>query len=262
MSPHPSQNALLASLTPKDWESLRPHLEWVQMPLGTLLYDAGSTIEHVYFPATAIVSLVSLLKSGATAEVAVVGREGVVGVCAFMGGGRSLSSAVVQTAGFGLRMEAAAINDAAKASAPLMQTLLRYTQSLFSLMAQTAACSRHHELTQQLCRWLLLNHDRMQGDEMIATHERIANMLGVRREGVTGAALKLQSSGLIHYRRGHITVLDRGGLERASCECYGVIQQAYNLRPQYACEADAHNTAPIARRQQGRPQLAAMRMAA
>ena len=234
MSPHPSQNELLASLAPVQWEQLRPHLEWVPLPLGTVLYEAGSALDHVYFPATAIVSLVSPMKNGATAEVAVVGREGMVGVCAFMGGGRSLSSAVVQTAGYGLRMSAAAINDAAKASPQLMQTLLRYTQSLFTLMAQTSACNRHHELDQQLCRWLLLNHDRVLGDELVATHERIANMLGVRREGVTGAALKLQSAGLIRYRRGLIEIVDRAGLEEASCECYAVIRQAYNRRPQYA----------------------------
>ena len=242
MAPHPSQNELLAPLDPELWDVLRPHLDWVELPLGAVLYEAGSMLDRVYFPATAIVSLVSPMKSGASAEVAVVGREGMVGVCAFMGGGRSLSSAVVQTAGYGLRMSAAAINDAAKASPQLMQTLLRYTQSLFTQMAQTAACNRYHEMSEQLCRWLLVNHDRVLGDELVATHERIAAMLGVRREGVSVAALKLQAAGLICYRRGHISILDRAGLERGSCECYAVIRQAYNRRPQYAGNDTGNDT--------------------
>ena len=239
MAPHPSQNELLAPLDPALWRDLHPHLDWVELPLGAVLYEAGSTLDRVYLPATAIVSLVSPMKSGASAEVAVVGREGMVGVCAFMGGGRSLSSAVVQTAGYGLRMRAVAINDAAKASPELMQTLLRYTQSLFTQMAQTSACNRHHELGEQLCRWLLVNHDRVLGDDLLATHERIASMLGVRREGISVAALKLQAAGVISYRRGHITILDRAALERSSCECYAVIRRAYNHRlPQYACNDD------------------------
>ncbi len=222
MSPKPSQNRILSALPLADWERLSPQLEWLEMPAGTLLHEAGSLLKHVYFPVTAVVSLISTMRSGAAAEVAVVGNEGMVGVCAFMGGAPSLSSAVVQGSGYGLRMGATALRTQSQRSEPLMQQLLRYTQALFAQMAQTSACNRHHGLDQQLCRWLLLHLDRQQGNEMVITQERIAAMLGVRREGVTGGALKLQKAGLISYGRGRLTVLDRRGLEARSCECYAI----------------------------------------
>jgi CRP-like cAMP-binding protein len=202
-------------------------LEAVDLATGTLLYEAGKVLRHVYFPVTAIVSLVSPLQDGGSAEAAVVGREGVVGVCAFMGGGPALSSAVVQRSGRAFRMSARDIADLARDTEPLMQQLLRYTQALFTHMAQTSACNRHHEMAPQLCRWLLQHLDRQAGNELLITHERIAGLLGVRREGITAAALKLRRSGLIHYDRGHMQVLDRRGLEAHSCECYGVVRQAY-----------------------------------
>jgi CRP-like cAMP-binding protein len=228
MFPRPSQNHLLATLPAADWQSLNPLIEWVDLPYGKLLYEAGMGLSHVYFPTTAIVSLTSTMKDGASAEIAVVGCEGVVGVCAYMGEDRSLSSAVVQGAGQALRMRAVDIREASRRSAPLMQALLGYTQVLFAQMAQTSACSRHHALDQQLCRWLLLHLDRLTGNELAVTQERIAHMLGVRREGVTVGALKLQKAGLIRYARGRIAVLDRVGLEARCCECYGVVKGAYD----------------------------------
>ena len=252
MFPHPTQNQLLASLPPAQWEALRAQLEWLELPLGAVLLEADAAIEYVYFPATAVVSLVSMMKDGSAAEVAVVGREGMVGVSAFMGDGLAGSHAVVHSAGFGLRMKASALNAAARESATLMHTLLRYTQSLFTQMVQTSACTRHHAVDQQLCRWLLINHDRVHGDELVATQERIANLLGVRRESVTSAALKLQTAGLISYRHGRIAILNRAGLERASCECYAVIRQAYNRLAQYACtDEDTVAATAVA----GRPKL-------
>lgn len=223
----PASNQILASLPPEVFEALQSRMEPVELPARTLLYEAGSVLRHVYFPLDTTVSLVSALQDGAAAEVAVVGREGVVGVCAFMGGGRALSSAVVQRPGRAWCMGARDIADLARDSAPVMQQLLRYTQALFTHMAQTSACHRHHALAPQLCRWLLQHLDRQPGDEMRVTQERIAGLLGVRREGVTGAALKLQREGLIRYSRGKIRVLDRRGLEENSCECYGVVQRAY-----------------------------------
>ena len=220
-------NQLLASLPPEVAAVLQSRIEAVDLAAGTVLYEAGTVLQHVYFPVTAVVSLVSPLQDGSCAEVAVVGREGVVGVCAFMGGGKALSSAVVQRAGSAWRMSARDIADLARDFEPVMQQLLRYTQALFTHMAQSSACHRHHALAPQLCRWLLQHLDRQVGDEMRITQERIAGMLGVRREGVTGAALQLQRAGLIHYRRGHIRVLDRRGLEQHSCECYGVVERAY-----------------------------------
>jgi CRP-like cAMP-binding protein len=223
----PANNQLLASLPPEVFDALQPRIECVELTAGTLLYEAGSVLRHVYFPLDTTVSLVSPLQDGTAAEVAVVGREGVVGVCAFMGGGRALSSAVVQRPGQAWCMGARDIADLARDSAPVMQQLLRYTQALFTHMAQTSACHRHHALAPQLCRWLLQHLDRQVGNEMRVTQERIAGLLGVRREGVTGAALKLQREGLIRYSRGKIRVLDRRGLEDNSCECYGVVQRAY-----------------------------------
>jgi CRP-like cAMP-binding protein len=223
----PPDNRLLASLPPEVADVLQSRIESVDLAAGAILYEAGTVQSHVYFPVTAVVSLVSPLQDGASPEVAVVGREGVVGVCAFMGGGKALSSAVVQRPGLAWRMSARDIADLARDVEPLMQQLLRYTQALFTHMAQTSACHRHHALAPKLCRWLLQHLDRQAGDEMRITHERIAGMLGVRREGVTGAALQLQRDGLISYRHGHIRVLDRRGLEKHSCECYGVVAQAY-----------------------------------
>jgi CRP-like cAMP-binding protein len=223
-----TMNRVLATLRYAEWMDLAPDLERVELVPGAMLYESGVVLKHAYFPTTAVVSLVSSMMDGASVEVAVVGNEGVVGVCAFMGGGRALSGAVVQSGGHALRMSARAIAWHASHSDAFMQQLLCYTQALFTHMAQTSACNRHHELDQQLCRWLLLNLDRRNGNEVTVTHERIAGMLGVRREGVTSAAMKLQKAGLIQYRRGRIAVLDRSGLERRSCECYSVVRQAYD----------------------------------
>jgi CRP-like cAMP-binding protein len=220
-------NQLLASLPPEVTHVLQPRIESVDLAAGAMLYEAGTVLRHVHFPVTAVVSLVSPLQDGASTEVAVVGPEGIVGVCAFMGGGKALSSAVVQRPGLAWRMSARDIADMARDFEPVMQQLLRYTQALFTHMAQNSACHRHHALAPQLCRWLLQHLDRQTGDEMRITQERIAGMLGVRREGVTCAALQLQRQGLIHYSRGCIRVLDRRGLEKHSCECYGVVERAY-----------------------------------
>jgi CRP-like cAMP-binding protein len=232
MTPHSSlraRNQVLAAFPHADWRHMEPQLEWVELPAGAVLYEAGGLLQHVYFPTTAIVSLVLSMKDGATAEVAVVGNEGVVGVCAFMGGDkRAMSGAVVQSAGHALRMTAASITTEALQSEVVMQQLLRYTQALFTHMAQTSACNRHHPLDQKLCRWLLLNLDRRKGNEIIVTHGQIGNILGVRREGVTGSARKLQDAGLIKNDRGHMFVLDRAGLEDRSCECYSIVRQAYD----------------------------------
>ena len=224
---HPT-NQLLAALPPEASNAARSRLEAVALTTGTLLYEAGTVLRHVYFPVTSVVSLVSPLRDGSCAEVAVVGHEGVVGVCAFMGGGKALSSAVVQHPGLAWRMSARDITDLARDADPVMQQLLRYTQALFTHMAQTSACNRHHVLDTQLCRWLLQHLDRQSGDELRVTQERIAGLLGVRREGVTAAASKLQRAGLIRYHRGCIQVLDRRGLEQHSCECYSVVRQAYD----------------------------------
>ena len=224
---HPTPNQLLAALPPEAGNAVQSRLEAVDLSADTLLYEASTVLRHVYFPVTAVVSLVSPLRDGSCAEVAVVGHEGVVGVCAFMGGGKALSSAVVQRPGLAWRMSARDIADLARDAEPVMQQLLRYTQALFTHMAQTSACHRHHLLDMQLCRWLLQHLDRQTGDELRITHERIGGLLGVRREGITAAAQKLQGAGLIRCGRGRIQVLDRHGLEDHSCECYGVIRQAY-----------------------------------
>ena len=192
-----------------------------------MLYESGSTLSHVYFPTTAIVSLLYVMENGASAEIAVVGNEGVVGISLFMGGETTPSRAVVQSAGHGLRLKGQAIKEEFK-RAPVLHLLLRYTQALITQMAQTAVCNRHHSLDQQLCRWLLLSLDRLQGDQLIMTQELIANMLGVRREGVTESAFNLQKAGLIRYSRGRITVLDRPGLEKRTCECYAVVRNEYS----------------------------------
>ena len=241
-----ANNQLLASLPPELGGVLAPLLEPVALSTGETLYDAGTVLRHVHFPVTAVISLFSPLLDGACAEAAVVGPEGVVGVCAYMGGGKALSSAVVQRPGLALRMRARDIADLARDHEPFMQQLLRYTQALFTHMAQSSACNRHHALGPQLCRWLLQHVDRQAGDEMLVTHERIACMLGVRREGITGAAMKLQRTGLIRYSRGRLQVLDRRGLEAQSCECYGVVQQAYErLRIDTPAWPHADVTGPV-----------------
>lgn len=224
----PKSNQLLAALQEADWQRLQPHLEPVEMPLGQVLYESGRPMSHVYFPTTAIVSLLYVMENGASAEIAVVGYEGVVGITLFMGGGTTPSRGVVQSAGMGVRLSAQRIKDEFNRSGPVMHLLLRYTQALITQMAQTAVCNRHHSLDQQLCRWLLLSMDRLDGNELVMTQELIANMLGVRREGVTEGALKLQRAGLIQYARGHITVLNRLGLEARTCECYGVVKKEYD----------------------------------
>ncbi len=222
------QNHLLAQLPMEERQRWLPHLELVLMPLGEVIYESGVTLTHVYFPTTALVSLLYVMENGASAEIAVVGNEGIVGVSLFMGGGSTPSRAVVQSAGGALRLNAKVLKDEFDQNGPVLHLLLRYTQALITQMAQTAVCNRHHSLDQQLCRWLLLSLDRLQGHELVMTQELIANMLGVRREGVTEAALTLQHVGLIRYARGHITVLDRGGLERRTCECYAVVKKEYD----------------------------------
>jgi CRP-like cAMP-binding protein len=221
-------NHLLNALPQAEWERWQPQLEMVDMPLGQVLYESGRALSHVYFPTTAIVSLLYVMEDGASAEIAVVGHEGVVGISLFMGGESTPSRAVVQSAGRGVRLRAQVVKEEFNRSSAVMHLLLRYTQALITQMAQTAACNRHHQLDQQLCRWLLLSLDRLQGNELVMTQELIANMLGVRREGVTEAALQLQRLGLIRYARGHITVLDRAGLEARSCECYEVVRKEYD----------------------------------
>jgi CRP-like cAMP-binding protein len=227
MSSDPLKNHLLAALPASDWERWQPQLELVSMPLGKVIYETGGTQTHVYFPTTAIVSLLYMMEDGSSAEIAVVGNEGLVGVSLFMGGESTTSRGVVQSAGKAFRLSSRVIKEEFK-RAPVLHLLLRYTQALITQMAQTAVCNRHHSLDQQLCRWLLLSLDRLQGDQLMMTQELIANMLGVRREGVTEAALKLQKANLIQYSRGHIHVLDRKGLELRSCECYEVVKKEYD----------------------------------
>ncbi len=221
-------NHLLAALPNLVSSRWLAHLEDVELSLGQVLYESGGTLSHVYFPTTAIVSLLYVMANGASAEIAVVGNEGIVGISLFMGGESTPSRAVVQSAGRGLRLKAQILKDEFNQAGPVLHLLLRYTQALITQMAQTAVCNRHHSLDQQLCRWLLLSLDRLQGDELVMTQELIANMLGVRREGVTEGALKLQQGGLIRYARGRITVLDRGGLEKRTCECYAVVKSEYD----------------------------------
>ena len=229
----PRQNRLLAALPDSEWQRWLPQLEWVDMPLGHVLYESGKTLSHVYFPTNSIVSLLYVMENGASAEIAVVGNEGLVGVSLFMGGGSTPSRAVVQSAGQGFRLSAAAMKDEFDRAGPVLHLLLRYTQALITQMAQMAVCNRHHSLDQQLCRWLLLSLDRLSGNELVMTQELIANMLGVRREGVTEGALKLQDAGLISYTRGRIKVLNRPGLEKRTCECYAVVKKEYDrLLPQ------------------------------
>src|SRR6186713_2505806 len=225
--PNPRDNHILSALPDEERDRLFPNLSFVSMPLGKVLYESGETLKHIYFPTDSIVSLLYVMKDGASAEIAVVGNEGLVGIALFMGGESTPSRAVVQSAGLGFRLKAKAIKEEFN-RAPVLHLLLRYTQALITQMAQTAVCNRHHSLDQQLCRWLLLSLDRLQGNELVMTQELIANMLGVRREGVTEGATKLQNLGLIRYSRGRITVLDRPGLEQRTCECYAVVKKEYD----------------------------------
>ena len=221
----PTGNFLLASLSAAELKRLRPHLEPVAMPLGHVVYESGRLLDHVYFPTTAIVSLLYAMENGSSAEIAMVGHEGLVGISLFMGGESTPSRAVVQSAGHALRLAARYLREEFGRAGSMQHLLLRYTQSLITQMAQTAVCNRHHSVDQQLCRWLLLSLDRLPSNELVMTQELIANMLGVRREGVTAAAGKLQKEGAISYARGRITVLDRPKLESLSCECYEVVKR-------------------------------------
>ncbi|MGB8328078.1 MAG: Crp/Fnr family transcriptional regulator [Steroidobacteraceae bacterium] len=223
--PDPRQNHLLAALPATDYKRLLPHLKLVPMPLGAVMYESGIVLRHVYFPTDSIVSLLYVMVDGASAEIAVVGNEGVIGVSLFMGGETTPSRAVVQSAGHAYRLEGALLKEEFTRGGAMQHLLLRYTQALLTQMAQTAVCNRHHSLDQQLCRWLLLSLDRLASNELVMTQELIANMLGVRREGVTEAAGHLQQAGLIKYSRGRITVLDRPGLEARTCECYSVVKE-------------------------------------
>ncbi len=220
----PLQNHLLEALPTEVYDRLFPNLELVLMPLGKVLYESGETLNYAYFPTTCIVSLLYVMENGASAEIAVVGNEGIIGVALFMGGGTMPNRAVVQSAGYAYRLRGTIMQKEFDLYGALLHLLLRYTQAMITQMAQTAVCNRHHSVDQQLCRWLLLSLDRLQSSELVMTQELIANMLGVRREGVTEAAGNLQRAGLIDYNRGRITVLDRAGLEKRVCECYQVVK--------------------------------------
>ncbi|MBN8437853.1 MAG: Crp/Fnr family transcriptional regulator [Candidatus Accumulibacter sp.] len=221
-------NHLLAALPEAEWARWSPQLEAVDMPAGSVLHGSGARLTHAYFPTTVIVSLQSLMNDGASVEIAVVGREGFVGTSLLMGGETMPSCAVVRGAGQVFRIKSTLMIQEFNRAGPTFHLLLRYTQALLTQIAQTAVCNRHHSLDQQLCRWLLSSMDRLSSKEIVMTQELIASMLGVRREGITAAAGHLQQAGLIEYRRGHITVLDRRGLERRTCECYGVVKKEYD----------------------------------
>ena len=223
----PRNNHLLAALAPADYQRLLPHLELIPLPLASALYESGDAQGYVYFPTDSIVSLLYVMEDGAAAEIAIVGNEGLVGIALFMGGETTPSRAVVQSAGYAYRLRAGVLKAEFGLGGDLQHLLLRYTQALITQMAQTAVCNRHHAVEQQLCRWLLLSLDRLPSNELAMTQELIANMLGVRREGVTEAAGLLQAAGMIHYRRGRITVLDRPKLEARVCECYAVVKREY-----------------------------------
>lgn len=224
----PKANRLLAALPEKNYQALLPLLERVELPLGMALYESGAKQAHVYFPTSSIVSLLYVLEDGASAEIAITGNEGLVGIALFMGGETTPSRAVVQSAGEAYRLKAAVLKEQFERGGELQHLLLRFTQALITQMTQTAVCNRHHAVHQQLCRWLLLSLDRLPGNQLVMTQELIANMLGVRREGVTEAAGKLQAEGLIEYSRGRITVLDRDQLEANVCECYSVVKREYD----------------------------------
>ena len=223
---HPAQrNHILKALPRSDWQRLQPLLEPITLALGTVIYESGVQLGYVYFPTTAIIPLLYVMADGATAEIAVVGNDGVLGIALFMGGESTPSRAVVQSAGCAYRMRSTVMKVEFERGGSLQYLLLRYTQALITQMAQTAVCNRHHSIDQQLCRWLLMSLDRLEGNDLVMTQELIANMLGVRREGVTEAAGKLQAAGVIRYSRGHITVLNRSLLEKRCCECYGVVKR-------------------------------------
>jgi CRP-like cAMP-binding protein len=224
-APVPHQNHLLAALSSEVQERLFTHLEHIPLPLGKVLYESGDTMRHVYFPTDSIISLLYVMESGASAEISVVGNEGLVGIALFMGGESTPSRAIVQSGGSAYRLPGQRLKDEFNRHGELLVLMLRYTQALITQMSQTAVCNRHHSIDQQLCRWLLLSLDRLPGNQLTMTQELIANMLGVRREGVTEAAGKLQRQGVIEYNRGHITVLDRRKLEQLSCECYAVVKK-------------------------------------
>ena len=228
-SPHsPRQNHVLAVLPEADYSRLLPDLDLIAMPLGWAVYESGGHMGYVYFPTTSIVSLLYVMENGSSAEIAVTGNEGMVGISLFMGGESTPSRAVVQSAGSGYRLKASVLKREFALGGNLQHLALRFTQALITQMAQTAVCNRHHSLDQQLCRWLLVSMDRLVGEELVMTQELIANMLGVRREGVTEAAGKLQHDGLIRYSRGHIKILDRVKLEQRVCECYEVVKREYD----------------------------------
>jgi len=224
----PNQNHLLAALPVEVFERITHHLELVSLPLGEVLYESGGQLQHVYFPTTSILSLHYVMENGATAEIAGVGNEGVLGISIFMGGNTTPSRATVQTGGYGYRLKGQLMMEEFNRAGPMMRLMLRYTQALMTQMSQTAVCNRHHSVEQQLCRWLLLTLDRLPSNELTMTQELVASMLGVRREGITEIAGNLQRAGLISYRRGHITVLDRLGLESRSCECYNVVKKEFH----------------------------------
>jgi len=227
--PHcPSQNRLLAALSVQELQRLTPHLELIAMPLGEMLYETGGPLRHAYFPTTSIVSLHYVVDTGASSETAGVGCEGMVGVSLFLGGDTTSSAAVVQTAGHAYRLDRHILRQEFDRAGQLQRLLLRYTQALMTQMAQTAVCNRHHMVEQQLSRWLLVTLDRIPSGELVMTQELVASMLGVRREGITEAAGRLQQAGYIRYRRGHIAVLDRSGLEKRACECYGVVKREFS----------------------------------
>ena len=226
-SPHPRQNHLLGAIPETEWERFAPHLTPVALRLGDVIYESGTEQPHVYFPTDSIVSLLYVMEDGASAEIAIVGNEGLVGISLFMGGGTTPSRAVVQSAGHAFRMRGQFIRDEFILAGRVQQLFLRYTQALLTQMGQTAVCNRHHTVDQQLCRWLLMSLDRLASNELTMTQELIANMLGVRREGVTEAAGKLQRAGVVKYNRGRITVLDRPRLERMACECYEVVRKEF-----------------------------------
>jgi CRP-like cAMP-binding protein len=221
-------NLLLAALPKTDFNRWLPQLELIDLPLGHVLYEEDAIEKFVYFPTSAIVSLLCVMKNGDSAEIALVGNEGIVGIALFMGGNSTSNRGVVQSAGKGYRLGAKAMKAEFDRGGAVLHLLLRYTQALITQMSQTAACNQHHTLDQRLCRWLLLSLDRLPGHDLVVTHEQIAHMLGVRREGVTASAVKMQKAGLIRYSRGRIAVLDRTGLEQRVCECYALIQQEYD----------------------------------
>lgn len=235
----PRKNQLLACLPDEEWQRWEPLLELVHLPLGKVLHESGERMKYVCFPTNGIVSLLHVLENGSSAEIAVVGKEGVVGTSIFLGDWTTLSRAVVQSAGMGYLLRADIARREVEGSRPVQHLMLRYTQALITQTCQTAVCNRHHTLDKQLCRWLLMSLDRLAGNELTMTQELISNMLGVRREGVTEAALKLQAAGLIRYARGHITVLDRPSLEKRTCECYAVVKKEYErLLPHFEKAVD------------------------